>query len=51
MKYNDKRANPDGKLLDDVWTDIPRLAGTPMSSERKEVKLSEWRGCHRPTKI
>jgi DNA modification methylase len=26
-KYNDKRANPDGKLWDDVWT-IPRLAGT-----------------------
>jgi site-specific DNA-methyltransferase (adenine-specific) len=27
-KYNDPRANPDGKILDDVWTDIPRLAGT-----------------------
>jgi DNA modification methylase len=27
-KYNDARANPAGKLLDDVWTDIPRLAGT-----------------------
>lgn len=27
-KYNDARANPDGKVLDDVWTDIPRLAGT-----------------------
>jgi site-specific DNA-methyltransferase (adenine-specific) len=26
-KYNDKRANPAGKLLDDVWM-IPRLAGT-----------------------
>jgi site-specific DNA-methyltransferase (adenine-specific) len=26
-KYNDKRANPAGKLWDDVWT-IPRLAGT-----------------------
>jgi site-specific DNA-methyltransferase (adenine-specific) len=26
-KYNDKRANPAGKLLDDVWC-IPRLAGT-----------------------
>ena len=26
-KYNDKRANPDGKLWDDVWT-IPRVAGT-----------------------
>jgi DNA modification methylase len=27
-KYNDARANPDGKILDDVWTDIPRLVGT-----------------------
>lgn len=26
-KYNDKRANPDGKIWDDVWT-IPRLCGT-----------------------
>jgi site-specific DNA-methyltransferase (adenine-specific) len=26
-KYRDKRANPNGKLLDDVW-EIPRLAGT-----------------------
>ena len=27
VKYNDKRANPNGKLLDDVWK-IKRLAGT-----------------------
>lgn len=27
LKYKDKRANPDGKLLDDVWF-IPRVAGT-----------------------
>ena len=27
-KYDDPRANPAGKVLDDVWTDIPRLAGT-----------------------
>lgn len=27
-KYDDPRANPAGKTLDDVWTDIPRLAGT-----------------------
>lgn len=26
-KYNDKRANPNGKLLDDVW-EVPRIAGT-----------------------
>jgi site-specific DNA-methyltransferase (adenine-specific) len=28
VKYNDARANPEGKILDDVWWDIPRLAGT-----------------------
>ena len=27
-KYADKRANPAGKIMDDVWTDIPRLCGT-----------------------
>jgi DNA modification methylase len=27
-KYNDPRANPAGKNLDDVWMDIPRLVGT-----------------------
>jgi site-specific DNA-methyltransferase (adenine-specific) len=27
LKYKDKRANPDGKLLDDVWK-IPRICGT-----------------------
>lgn len=27
-KYNDARANPEGKVLDDVWFDIPRLTGT-----------------------
>ncbi len=27
VKYRDKRANPEGKILDDVWT-IPRIAGT-----------------------
>lgn len=27
-KYNDARANPGGKLLDDVWFDVPRLTGT-----------------------
>ncbi len=26
-EYNDKRANPDGKIWDDVW-EIPRLVGT-----------------------
>ena len=27
-KYNDARANPAGKVLDDVWFDVPRLTGT-----------------------
>jgi DNA modification methylase len=27
-KYNDLRANPLGKVLDDCWFDIPRLCGT-----------------------
>lgn len=27
-KYNDSRAQSSGKILDDVWFDIPRLAGT-----------------------
>jgi site-specific DNA-methyltransferase (adenine-specific) len=26
--YHDKRANPAGKIMNDVWFDIPRLAGT-----------------------
>jgi site-specific DNA-methyltransferase (adenine-specific) len=31
-KYNDKRAVPGGKIMEDVWTDIPRLTGN--SKER-----------------
>lgn len=27
-KYNDKRAAEGGKILDDVWTHVPRLTGT-----------------------
>ena len=27
-KYNDKRANPDGKMPDDVWNEYPRVCGT-----------------------
>lgn len=27
-KYKDKRAAEGGKILDDVWTDVPRLTGT-----------------------
>ncbi len=32
QRMGDKRANPDGKNLDDVWLDIPRLVGN--SGER-----------------
>lgn len=28
LKYKDKRAAPGGKVLDDVWMDIPRVCGT-----------------------
>ena len=28
QKYNDKRANPAGKLPDDVWNEYPRICGT-----------------------
>ena len=28
LKYNDKRANPDGKLPGDVWNEFPRVCGT-----------------------
>lgn len=27
QELGDKRANPNGKVIDDVWTDIPRLVG------------------------
>jgi site-specific DNA-methyltransferase (adenine-specific) len=27
-KYQDKRANPDGKMPDDVWDEYPRVCGT-----------------------
>jgi len=27
-KYNDKRANPSGKMPDDVWDEYPRVCGT-----------------------
>lgn len=27
-KYGDKRANPSGKIMNDVWLDVPRVCGT-----------------------
>jgi len=40
VKYNDKRANPKGKLPDDVW-EYPRVCGT--FKERKK-----WHSCQHP---
>jgi len=42
--YNDKRANPKGKLPDDVWTKFPRVCGT--FKERKG-----WHPCQMPTAL
>ncbi|MHC4238378.1 MAG: DNA-methyltransferase [Planctomycetota bacterium] len=41
MIYNDKRANPAGKMPDDVWSSFPRVCGT--FKHRKE-----WHPCHMP---
>jgi len=43
-KYNDKRANPDGKLPDDVWNEFPRVCGT--FEER-----TGWHPCQMPESI
>jgi len=40
LKYNDKRANPKGKMPDDVW-EYPRVCGT--FKERKK-----WHPCQHP---
>ena len=42
--YNDKRANPDGKMPDDVWNEYPRLCGT--FEER-----TGWHPCQMPESI
>ncbi len=42
--YNDKRANPNGKLPDDVWSDFPRVCGT--FKER-----TSWHPCQMPTNL
>jgi hypothetical protein len=40
-EYSDKRANPMGRLPDDVWNDFPRVCGT--FAEREG-----WHGCQMP---
>ncbi len=42
--YKDKRANEDGKVPDDVWSEFPRLCGT--FGEREG-----WHGCQMPESI
>jgi len=42
--YRDKRANPDGKMPDDVWNEYPRLCGT--FEER-----AGWHPCQMPESI
>ena len=41
LVYNDKRANPAGKMPDDVWSHFPRICGT--FGHRKN-----WHPCHMP---
>jgi len=43
LKYNDKRANPVGKVPDDVW-EFPRVCGT--FKERKK-----WHPCQHPKEL
>lgn len=42
--YKDKRANPDGKLPDDVWTEFSRVCGS--FAEREG-----WHPCQMPTAL
>ena len=42
--YADKRANPIGKLPDDVWTEFPRVCGTFQEREK-------WHPCQMPETI
>jgi len=42
--YNDKRANPTGKMPDDVWSHFPRICGT--FKHRKD-----WHPCQMPESL
>jgi len=44
LVYNDRRANPAGKLPDDVWDEFPRVCGT--FKER-----AGWHGCQMPENL
>lgn len=44
LVYNDRRANPAGKLPDDVWIEFPRVCGT--FKER-----AGWHGCQMPENL
>jgi len=44
LLYNDKRANPKGKMPDDVWNQYPRVCGT--FKER-----AQWHPCQMPESI
>jgi len=44
LKYNDKRANPKGKMPDDVWNEYSRVCGT--FKERQE-----WHPCQMPENL
>jgi len=43
-KYKDKRANPNGKMPDDVWNEYPRICGT---FEEREG----WHPCQMPESL
>jgi len=44
LKYNDKRANPNGKLPGDVWNEFPRVCGT----YKERVG---WHPCQMPVRL
>jgi len=44
LVYNDKRANPAGKIPDDVWQEFPRVCGT--FNERQN-----WHPCQMPVNL
>ena len=44
LTYNDKRANPEGKMPDDVWSNYPRVCGT--FKER-----TGWHPCQMPESL
>jgi site-specific DNA-methyltransferase (adenine-specific) len=44
LTYNDKRANPEGKMPDDVWDEYPRVCGT--FKER-----TGWHPCQMPESL